>query len=178
MLSLTKDGFITNFNTIAQRVAIEHGIEESLLIKSFEKAFEDANSVYTCPAILKSAANKGKICGRKIACDGYCTLHKPKTIVESKSKEPEKSRRLNNADFDFVSEKPKPFEDNIDFWRKGLRTTEINGKTYKQHRTTRLLLQIQESDICVKGLMHKGKPIWRESLGNTILDWCNKSKIS
>lgn len=47
-----------------------------------------STSANGCPALLKSGENKGKPCGKPATHDGFCGIHKPKTIARVESAAP------------------------------------------------------------------------------------------
>jgi len=149
-----------------------------------QKAVSEAN---LCDAVLKSGQRAGQACGKPSVEDGKCSIHKKvvinpssslnsslseNLINQTKSQESNGRRPNNNLDFDFKGE-AIPLSDNQAWW-KPCRSTEIDGKVYKQHRSTRLLLI---NDNQVAGLMVNGKPIWRGELENYVIEWCKKSGL-
>jgi len=176
--------------------ALQNGLCGSHQPRSKAKLAESGSEEkIQCDAIVKSGQRKGEVCGKTCTQGTKCSSHLPKSQDKELSSpsnlspikcSPEQAspsadspsrikRRENDTAFDFHSD-PIVLEDNIEWW-KPQRNTEIDGKTYKQHRATRLLLSITNTQIKVSGLMVHGKPVWREELDNHILEWCKKSGL-
>ena len=116
-------------------------------------------------------------------------FEKKQKALEKEKKKDEKSEKKSSKDdkkdekdvktpvegFDFEEEPVVGFDVESEFWK--IKTITIDGTKMKYHKTTGLILSVEDGNATLKGRLVDGDMVVMEDLSDEIKTWCNDCSI-